>query len=227
MTTPTPGWYEDPEDPNAQRYWDGQEWTPHRQRNTASASAGQSTPQTPQQPPAPPGPPPPSAGGPTPRNQLQPHVEKGRRFWSGLSGQQKIVVGTAAVLVAIAAIMVPVFVFGHDGAQSPFTSGGTGSKGGSQYYRWGYESATSGSARQGYIDLLCTGYYGCSEPGRDTVKQACGGGWIGDANVPAEMKVTDPDDATFQANKDDYVRGCSDGFRDHPPSPTATTRSRH
>jgi len=26
------GWYDDPQDPNAQRYWDGQGWTPHRQR---------------------------------------------------------------------------------------------------------------------------------------------------------------------------------------------------
>lgn len=33
MTTPNqPGWYDDPQDSNAQRYWDGQDWTPHRQR---------------------------------------------------------------------------------------------------------------------------------------------------------------------------------------------------
>jgi hypothetical protein len=32
MTTPNqPGWYDDPQDPNAQRYWDGRGWTPHRQ----------------------------------------------------------------------------------------------------------------------------------------------------------------------------------------------------
>lgn len=32
MTTPRqPGWYDDPHDSNAQRYWDGQDWTPHRQ----------------------------------------------------------------------------------------------------------------------------------------------------------------------------------------------------
>lgn len=30
MTTPA-GWYDDPENPHAQRYWDGQNWTPHRQ----------------------------------------------------------------------------------------------------------------------------------------------------------------------------------------------------
>ncbi|WP_083746416.1 DUF2510 domain-containing protein [Mycobacterium terramassiliense] len=33
MTSPNqPAWYDDPQDPNAQRYWDGQGWTPHRQR---------------------------------------------------------------------------------------------------------------------------------------------------------------------------------------------------
>jgi hypothetical protein len=31
-TPPQPGWYDDPEVSNAQRYWDGQDWTPHRQR---------------------------------------------------------------------------------------------------------------------------------------------------------------------------------------------------
>ena len=36
MTTPDePGWYDDPQDSSAQRYWDGQDWTPHRQRKPA------------------------------------------------------------------------------------------------------------------------------------------------------------------------------------------------
>ncbi len=36
MTTPNqPGWYDDPQDPNAQRYWDGRGWTPHRQQRRA------------------------------------------------------------------------------------------------------------------------------------------------------------------------------------------------
>ena len=40
MTTPTqPDWYDDPDDPNAQRYWDGQDWTPHRRRNQTSRPA--------------------------------------------------------------------------------------------------------------------------------------------------------------------------------------------
>jgi hypothetical protein len=37
MTTPRPpGWYDDPDDSNAQRYWNGQEWTPQRQRKPTS-----------------------------------------------------------------------------------------------------------------------------------------------------------------------------------------------
>lgn len=35
MTTPA-GWYEDPHDSSAERYWDGQDWTPHRQRKQNS-----------------------------------------------------------------------------------------------------------------------------------------------------------------------------------------------
>jgi Protein of unknown function (DUF2510) len=30
-TSGQPGWYDDPHDPSAQRYWDGQNWTPHSQ----------------------------------------------------------------------------------------------------------------------------------------------------------------------------------------------------
>lgn len=38
MTTPQPGWYDDAQDPNAQRYWDGQQWTPQRQRKPKSVT---------------------------------------------------------------------------------------------------------------------------------------------------------------------------------------------
>lgn len=65
MTTPNqPGWYDDPQDSNAQRYWDGQDWTPHRQRKPRSTPAPAMSP-PPQQPPPAPSPPPPSAYAPT------------------------------------------------------------------------------------------------------------------------------------------------------------------
>jgi Protein of unknown function (DUF2510) len=85
MTTPNqPGWYDDPQDANAQRYWDGQDWTPHRQRKPVSPTARPSvTPPLAQQPPPPtlaqqPPPPtlaPPSGSAPTqaaPRPTLPP-----------------------------------------------------------------------------------------------------------------------------------------------------------
>lgn len=216
MTTPDAGWYEDPEDPNSQRYWDGQEWTPQRQPKTTSASAGQSTPQTAQLP-----------APPAPQNPLQPQLEKGRRFWSRLSGQQKVIVGIAAVFVVIVAILVPVFAFGDGAHQSASVPGPAGSPTGSQYYQWGYESATSGAALRSYIDQVCTGFYGCSKPDSDTAKEACGGSFLEDENVPMEMRIDDPDSGTYQAKKNEYVRGCVDAFRDHPPSPTVATRPRH
>jgi hypothetical protein len=60
MTTPNePGWYGDPNDSNAERYWDGQDWTPHRQRKSASPAAA---------------PPPPSSPAPPPVSSLPPPV---------------------------------------------------------------------------------------------------------------------------------------------------------
>ena len=34
-----PGWHDDPEDASAQRYWDGQAWTPHRRRTPLSGQS--------------------------------------------------------------------------------------------------------------------------------------------------------------------------------------------
>jgi Protein of unknown function (DUF732)/Protein of unknown function (DUF2510) len=58
MTTTQPGWYDDPEDASAQRYWDGGDWTPHRQRKPISQST---QPPPPDLPPPPLPPPPPAA----------------------------------------------------------------------------------------------------------------------------------------------------------------------
>jgi hypothetical protein len=67
MTTPTQqGWYDDPTDPKAQRYWDGQSWTPHRQRKPVSQPAPVSVPRPLPAPPAAPLPPPPPTGSPLP-----------------------------------------------------------------------------------------------------------------------------------------------------------------
>ncbi len=66
MTTPRqPGWYDDPHDSTAQRYWDGQDWTPHRQRKPLSHQTQAPVTSTPPQPPPPDLPPPPMPGTPT------------------------------------------------------------------------------------------------------------------------------------------------------------------
>lgn len=70
MTT-QPGWYDDPEDPNAQRYWDGQSWTPNRQRKPVSTASTPPPPPAPaaasdMAPPPPPPPPPPPGLSPPP-----------------------------------------------------------------------------------------------------------------------------------------------------------------
>ncbi|WP_156764754.1 DUF2510 domain-containing protein, partial [Mycobacterium sp. 1081908.1] len=63
MTTPNrPGWYDDPQDPSAQRYWDGRNWTPQRQRKPDPRAA---------RPPVTPAQQPPSAA-PTQVTPLQP-----------------------------------------------------------------------------------------------------------------------------------------------------------
>jgi hypothetical protein len=67
-----PGWYDDPEDSHAQRYWDGENWTPNRQRKPISQPVGPSplppppAVASPLHPPPPLPPPPPPTGSPLP-----------------------------------------------------------------------------------------------------------------------------------------------------------------
>lgn len=71
MTTPDqPGWYDDPQDPNALRYWDGHNWTPHRERKPVARAAPQ--PVAPQPVIPSPGPLAPSAVPPPPQAQWPP-----------------------------------------------------------------------------------------------------------------------------------------------------------
>jgi hypothetical protein len=131
MTTPDqPGWYDDPGDPSAQRYWDGQDWTPHRQRKTVSSSPARVTPAagpppataTPPSTPLPPPPPPLPAIMPTtvttPPPVMPAHTPTGAaprnaagRFWSGLSRDRKVVLAIVGLLVVVAAVAVPITAF--------------------------------------------------------------------------------------------------------------------
>lgn len=235
MTTPDqPGWYDDPQDPNAQRYWDGQDWTPHRQRKMTSRSARQSATSAPQQPAAPPNLPP-SPSGATPQDQL-PRVAQRQRFWSGLSGRQKIIV--VAVIVVMAVIIVPVFAFSHGAhrspspagpsrspagqsapqpGQSPSPSGQAGSHSGSPFYQLGYQSGTSGWARSNYAPNY---YSNTGATVAEMERDACSESWEHDPNLPAEAKLDPSIGGSFSPeNQDGYLKGCQDAFRDHPPQP--------
>src|SRR5271169_7076237 len=91
MTTPQPGWYDDPQDAGAQRYFDGQQWTSHRQRKPKSvAPPGPTLPPSPTQQPAP---------APAPAESPAPP-----RVKSGRSKVGFVLVGLALVL-AVAALV--------------------------------------------------------------------------------------------------------------------------
>jgi uncharacterized protein DUF2510 len=80
MTTSIqPGWYDDPEDSNGQRYWDGQAWTPQRHRKPLS---GQSS--APNLPPPQPVAQASSAAYPPPPDQKTPFLRS--RTWRWISG---------------------------------------------------------------------------------------------------------------------------------------------
>jgi Protein of unknown function (DUF2510) len=118
MTTSIqPGWYDDPEDSNGQRYWDGQAWTPHRQRKPFS---GQSS--APNLPPPQPTqasnvayPPPPGQQGPWLPPGQQPAGPPPQR-----SSNPIVIIG---VIVAIFVLAVGGFLgykhFGKSGPRSP------------------------------------------------------------------------------------------------------------
>jgi Protein of unknown function (DUF2510) len=98
-TSMPPGWYDDPQDANGQRYWDGQAWTPHCQRKPLSPQ-----PPVPNWPPSPPKqasnvayPPPPVQQGPWPPPGQQPVGPPPRQ-----SNRPVVVIGVIAALVVLA-----------------------------------------------------------------------------------------------------------------------------
>jgi hypothetical protein len=115
MTTPgQPGWYDDPNDTSAQRYWDGQDWTPHRQRKQVSRSTRATV--TPPPPPAasnlPPPPPPPATNLPPPASNLPPPPPDQQAQWPppgqtpGGVPQKRSRTSIAVIAAAIGAVAV-------------------------------------------------------------------------------------------------------------------------
>jgi hypothetical protein len=231
MTTPAqPGWYDDPENSSAQRYWDGRNWTPHRQRKTA-------TPIQRPAPVAPPSPAPPTAAWPSPSDQLGPHVDgvrsqavKGQQFRSGLSRQAKILFTAAGLVVVVVVFAFGAHLFRSGGAGSGSTSGASGSTAAvdtsSQSYQMGLKSGTDGPA-----EMAAFGYDAISdEPGQLLQKragvshqEACEQGYNSD-NSPFSR----PEDGL---NKTDYMAGCLYGLdhnaNSHPAAPRTVVPPSH
>lgn len=99
MTTPA-GWYDDPEDSNGQRYWDGQNWTPHRQQKPLAVQA-----------PAP-GPPPPNQQAQWLPPGQQPGGPRPQR-----SNNPVVIIGLIAAIVVLAAGAF--FAYQHFGKSHP------------------------------------------------------------------------------------------------------------
>lgn len=108
MTTTQPGWYDDPEESNIQRYWDGQAWTPHRQIKASPSAEEYPPPLGVEYPPPPTGnyPPPPPSGPPQ---------------RSGNSTAVIAVIAALAVL-AVAVLLGYKFVHKHHSSSTPTSS---------------------------------------------------------------------------------------------------------
>jgi hypothetical protein len=123
-TSTQPGWYDDPEDSNSQRYWDGQDWTPHRHPKPISQ------PPPPTGLPAQPAPPPPSPGQPP-----SPHQQARWPLPGGgppKKSRTRIVIAAGIGVVAVLAVAG---MCGHANTSSPSNTGNTDS------YKAGYQFA--------------------------------------------------------------------------------------
>lgn len=138
MTTPDPGWYDDPENPDAQRYWDGLDWTPRRQRKNTPPTGPRPSPAAPPPPPQMSPSPATPAGGSSPWEQIRPFVKKalddGRRIWSRQPRKRKIILAVAGAVVAVVAAVI----LSVGGPLSAFSGGGH-SDAYERGYHYGYE----------------------------------------------------------------------------------------
>ena len=118
MTTPDqPGWYDDPQDVNALRYWDGQGWTPHRERKLVSRPAPQPIAPPPTVPPPSPSPPPPPPSSTAGQAQWPPPTSPAGQVQSPPPGgggprRSRTPIVVVAVIVT-AAVLAVAGVFGY------------------------------------------------------------------------------------------------------------------
>ena len=197
MTTSPPpqppaGWYPDPTGKPGQMYWDGEAW--HRL-----------TPDIPA----------------TPKAEI-PATTQARR-WGRFIGNRPLIWNKHLILSLAAIVVIGVLVivapYVLQKLHSPYSeqshspsSPSSGSPGSQQsqspYYQEGYNSGTSGLARKGYGDNM----YNTGATVAEMEHQACADAIDNESNLAS---INDPD---HPANQDDYMKGCLDAFRDHPPT---------
>jgi Protein of unknown function (DUF2510) len=213
MTTPQPGWYDDPEDSNSQRYWEGQYWTPHRQRKPLSPQTPPVRPTPPPPSNVPPPPPrPPNLPPPPPPDQLAQWPPPGQPPVGSPLQRLRTPVVVSALIAVLAVAGVLMYACGGGGSPAPGARGGTGSSasaeqsapsapsGKSESYTAGYTSGVSGEAHDLSAGILGNNAY------RDNCSLALN---------DADQNMVHPYD------RDDYIEGCIQALNDHPP-PTST-----
>jgi hypothetical protein len=106
------GWYDDPNDQTALRYWDGANWTPHRQRRPTQQAAPSRQPPPPPMATSPPPPPPMNSPPPpgdsttaiySPSANQAPSAGVPGSASPGRSRRRKIVLAIVAMVVVVAA----------------------------------------------------------------------------------------------------------------------------
>jgi hypothetical protein len=216
MTTPTqPGWYDDPEDSKARRYWDGQTWTPRRERKPVSGPTPQpvASPPTLPRPSASPPPsalPPPVAGAQprvAPASPAPPPVSYPAQppvVPKGPSGGIKIGLIAAAglvLLVVIVALVAGQHVFSGPPAPSGRQPAPSGQKAAPQHGTHN-PASRSPAYREGYD----VGYQ-----------------HMGNGHVPFNMDMGAEFDCNLEAgsgrgrdvartDRPDWIKGCMDGY---------------
>ena len=197
MTTSPPpqppaGWYPDPTGKPGEMYWDGETW--HRLTPDIPATPKAEIPATTQ-------------------------VRRWGRFIGNrpLIWNKQLILSLAAIVVIGVLVIVAPYVLQK--LHSPYSeqshspsSPSSGSPGSQQsqspYYQEGYNSGTSGLARKGYGDNM----YNTGATVAEMEHQACADAIDNESNLAS---INDPD---HPANQDDYMKGCLDAFRDHPPT---------
>ena len=225
MTTSPPpqppaGWYPDPTGKPGEMYWDGEAW--HRLTPDIPATPKANIPGAPKADETR------SGNNPAPDILATPKAEIPAktqvRRWGRVIGNRPLIWNKQLILSLAAVVVIGVLVLvakpyvlqklhsPHSGQSHSPSSPSSGSPGSQQsqspYYQEGYNSGTSGLARKGYG-------FNMSNSGATVAEmehQACADAINNESNLAS---INDPD---HPANQDDYMKGCLDAFRDHPPT---------